>query len=162
MIPAPRDQRHLRGRVAVSGSSVRGCRILAEERHATSPSRARARCAGSSVQTCAPARLALKRPRQKGGSPPALAPLTSAAARQCQDGETGAHDPRRARSAVSPDARVFGSGSTSAQFQHWSPVEGCDPRSQRYLGDWGRPSFDALASPQSLARSPLEGLPLAQ
>jgi hypothetical protein len=36
------------------------------------------------------------------------------------------------------------------------------PRSRRYLDDWGRPSFDALASPQSLARSPLEGLPLVQ
>src|SRR5438876_10166917 len=37
-----------------------------------------------------------------------------------------------------------------------------DPRSQRYLGDWGRPSIDALASPQSLARSPPEGLPPVQ
>src|SRR5439155_25027500 len=41
----------------------------------------------------------------------------------------------------------------------------CGPASpsiaaRRYLGDWGRPSYDALASPQSPARSLPEGLPL--
>jgi hypothetical protein len=104
------------------------CRVLAEVRHATSPSRARARCAGfvrANVRSRSPRAEAAS--AEGRFSTRSFAPLTSASARQCQDGETGARDPRHARSAVSPHAGVFGSGPTSAQFRHWSPGKVLDP-----------------------------------